>query len=164
MAPPARAKPSASSRMPVSAVASRTTIITGARRSSAAPFAMRCSATVAASVAVKVAPSGAEGKRTAQSDERSGDRGRDEGRGKTVGEPWVQRGEQSEGREGQTIGDRHDARGDAGEDVSGLREDASGETGLGLAPAPSLASISNCFCKSLRLRRLRLLHGRHCGD
>jgi hypothetical protein len=47
--------------MPVSAVDSATTIMTGARRSSGGPIAIRRSATVEASVAVtaEVAPSGA---------------------------------------------------------------------------------------------------------
>lgn len=61
MAPPARVRPRPQSRRPVNAVASATTIMTGARRSSGGPSAISRSATEAASVAVTaaVAPSGA---------------------------------------------------------------------------------------------------------
>ena len=58
-----------------------------------------------------------EGKRAPYGDEGGTDRARDKGRGKAVREPRIQRRREDEGREGQSIGDRHDARGHAGEEI-----------------------------------------------
>ena len=60
MAPPARARPSPQSRMPVNAAVSASTIMTGASRSSGAPSAISRSISAATSDAVTaaVAPSG----------------------------------------------------------------------------------------------------------
>jgi hypothetical protein len=60
MAAPARARPSTQRRTPVSAVTIAKTIMTGASRSSGAPWLMSCSISAATSDAVTaaVAPSG----------------------------------------------------------------------------------------------------------
>ena len=58
-----------------------------------------------------------EGKRAPYGDEGGADRARDKGCGKAIGKPGIQRRREDEGREGQSIGDRHDARGRAGEKI-----------------------------------------------
>ncbi len=70
-----------------------------------------------------------EGERAAGGHECGGDGAADKGRGDAVSEPGVERRREDERREGESVGDRDDAGGQAGEQVTRSGKDLSGSRG-----------------------------------
>src|SRR5437867_114900 len=135
MAAPVRARPRQKRRIPVSAVASATTIMTGASRSSGGPVSINRSATVAASVAVTaaVAPSGpaiAKGIELRAATNAALMAVVIKVAANAVGEPRIKRRGEDEGGKGEAVSDRDDAGGEASKEVCRLSPEVGNQASL----------------------------------